>query len=147
MSREWTTTIQAPDGIYAALAQVGDMAHRGLSKGPVEVALRRPDDQRSKDQNDKLHPMIRDIARQCEHCGQKWSEEHWKRLLTALYQQQEVIPGLDGGFVAIPMSTSRMKKKPFSDLVETIYAWGSERGVQWSEPALKVYEQYREAAA
>ncbi len=146
MSQEITYAIAAPDRIYPVLHEVSDMVNRGLPAGPVEIAVRRPDEGRSQAQNDKLHPMIRDIARQLEHCGQKWSEEHWKRLLTALYEQQEVIPGLEGGFVAIPTNTSRMKKKPFSDLVETIYAFGNGRGVQWSEPALALYEQYREAA-
>jgi hypothetical protein len=44
------------------------------------------------------------------------------------------------------MRTSDMGKPIFSDLIEVIYAFGSERNVQWSEPSLQLYSQYKEAA-
>jgi hypothetical protein len=47
------------------------------------------------------------------------------------------------GFVVVGMSTSKMHKPEFSNLIEFIYAFGASQGVDWSEPALKAYEQYR----
>ena len=41
-------------------------------------------------------------------------------------------------------STSRMNKAQFSELIELIYNYGAEHGVQWSEKAKSDYEQYRE---
>jgi hypothetical protein len=55
------------------------------------------------------------------------------------------VPGVDGGFVALGVRTSKMSKAEFSEYIEAIYAFGSERSVTWSEKALEVYETYREA--
>jgi hypothetical protein len=38
-----------------------------------------------------------------------------------------------------------MPKAVFSRLIEIIYAFGAEQNVEWSEPAMRAYEQYREA--
>jgi hypothetical protein len=57
-----------------------------------------------------------------------------------------VVPGINGGFVVCGQHTSTMGKKQFSDLIELMYAFGSERGVKWSEPAKDIYAEYRKAA-
>jgi hypothetical protein len=64
-------------------------------------------------------------------------------MFTASLRNYQVVPNIEGtGFVVLGMSTSKMTKKVFCDLIELIYAFGSENGVKWSEKALKHYEEY-----
>ncbi|EME1833560.1 recombination protein NinB [Cronobacter sakazakii] len=53
---------------------------------------------------------------------------------------QRSAPGINGGFVVLGQSTSKMKVSEFSELLELIYAFGAERGVQWSEDAQEAIE-------
>jgi len=119
------------------------MIQKGLKGGPVVVTLGR--ETRTKDQNKKLWPMLADVAGQVVWYGQQLSKEDWKHIFTASLTEQRVVPSLDGGFVVLGQSTRRMSKEQLSQLIELIYAFGAERGVQWSEPSLEIYEQHREA--
>lgn len=84
--------------------------------------------------------MLRDISKQVQ-----WSingvktymdEDDWKDVLTAgLKKHQRVAEGIEGGFVFLGMRTSRAKKSEIIDLIELMYAFGSERNVIWSDPA------------
>ncbi len=117
----------------------------------VELALRRVSDLRSLSQNAKLWPMLEDVAGQQQLVidgALVWaSKEDWKDVFTAaLNQHQRMAKGIDGGLVMLGMRTSKMRKKEFSDLIELIYAYGAEHGVQWSEQALKAYDEFKEAA-
>lgn len=88
---------------------------------------------RTLEQNDKLWPMLQDVSRQVEWHGHKLSNEEWKDFFTASLKQQKVVPNMDGtGFVVIGMSTSVMSKRMFIDLIDLIYAFGSDHGVVWS---------------
>ena len=89
---------------------------------------------RTLDQNAKLWPMLEDVARQvCWH-GAYLGTDDWKNMFTASLRKSRVVPGIDGGFVVTGLSTSNMSKSEFSELIELIYAFGAERGVEWSEP-------------
>jgi len=45
------------------------------------------------------------------------------------------VPNLENnGFVNLSTSSSRLSKAQFSDLIELIYKFGAERGVEWTEP-------------
>ena len=90
---------------------------------------------RTLQQNALLWPLLGEIASQVNWYGQKLTSAEWKDVFTAALKQQKVVPGLDGnGFVVCGMSTSVMSKKLFSDLVELIFAFGSERGVRFAAP-------------
>lgn len=89
-------------------------------------------DPRSLDQNAALWAMLTDVSEQVEWYGKKLTSEEWKSVFTAGLKKTKVVPGLDGGWVVLGMSTSSMGKKEFSDLLELIAAFGSERGVKWS---------------
>lgn len=125
------------------LPSILEMIQKGLKGGPVVVTLGR--ETRTKDQNKKLWPMLADVAGQVVWYGQQLSKEDWKHIFTASLTEQRVVPSLDGGFVVLGQSTRRMSKEQLSQLIELIYAFGAERGVQWSEPSLEIYEQHREA--
>lgn len=85
---------------------------------------------RNLEQNAAMWAMLGDVSRQVEWYGRKLSPEDWKNVFSASLRKLDVVPNLDGtGFVALGQSTSKMTKGEFSDLLELINAFGSERGV------------------
>lgn len=138
--------IRDEQDIRFALAWAEQFIRKGLKGGPVLLSLGRP--RRSLDQNAKLWPMLTDVSRQCKLVvdGEpvKASPEDWKDVFTAaLRRHQRVAKGIDGGLVFLGMRTSRMSKREFSDLIELIYAYGAEHGVEWSEPAQRTFSEHR----
>lgn len=88
---------------------------------------------RNLDQNAALWACLADIAAQVVWHGQKLSSEDWKHILSASLRKSRVAPGIDGGFVVLGQSTSRMSKAEFSELLELAHAFGTEHGVMWAE--------------
>jgi len=104
------------------------------------------DDLRTMEQNKKMWPMLKDISDQVVWMGQKHDTLTWKYIIIAAHTSQVFVHGLGGSLVVIPSSTRRLSKKRFSELIEQIYSFGDEQEVKWSEPALRAYSEYREAA-
>jgi hypothetical protein len=84
-------------------------------------------------QNARLWALLTEISDQVDWHGQKLTKDEWKDVFTAGLKRQKVVPGLDGGFVVLGSSTSRMSKAELSDLMELISAFGAERGVEFAE--------------
>lgn len=127
------------------LRWVEQMTRKGLSGGePVVCRLGRR--RRNLEQNKKMWAVLTDIAKQVEWYGRYLKKEDWKAILSASLKGQQAVPGIDGGFVVLGESTSRMPKKEFSDLIELAHAFGGEHGVVWGKPAARVFDEYREAA-
>lgn len=142
--RELIRIVDAADQIPGLLSWLESFVRKGLPGGPVQVTIGR--ERRSKDQNSKLWPMLTDISEQVDWHGNRPTPEEWKHIFTAALEKQRVYPGLDGGFVVCGLSTSRMRKKLFCDLVELIYAFGGDHGVEWSEPPKDAEELWKGAA-
>jgi hypothetical protein len=87
---------------------------------------------RSLEQNSRLWAMLTEISRQVDWYGRKLTPEEWKHVFTASLKKQDVVPGLDGGFVVLGMSTSRMTRAEMCDLQTLMEAFGAERGVRFS---------------
>lgn len=107
-------------------------------KSPLEVLIQ--ERKRTKDQNAKLWPMLTDVSEQVVWHGSTLTPEEWKHVFTAALHRQKVVPGIDGGFVAIGLSTSKMRVGELRDLIELIYAFGAEHGVKWSDEAKRIKE-------
>ncbi|EAN5561617.1 recombination protein NinB, partial [Salmonella enterica subsp. enterica serovar Anatum] len=106
---------------------------------PIVVTIQERN--RSLDQNRKLWACLGDVSRQVEWHGRWLDTESWKCVFTAALKQQDVVPNLAGnGFVVIGQSTSRMRVSEFAELLELIQAFGTERGVKWSDEALLALE-------
>ena len=117
------------------------MASRACIQAPDGYVVEIKPRTRSLDQNAKMWAMLADLSRQVEWYGQQLTSEEWKDVLTAALKKQKAVPGIDGGFVVIGARTRNMTIREMSDLVELMYAFGSEKDVQWSEPALQGYEE------
>ena len=89
---------------------------------------------RNLDQNAAMWPRLSDTSKQVLWHGSKLSPEEWKDLFTCGIIDVKVLPNLDStGFVMVGLSTKRLSKKKFSDLLELITSFGAEREVKWSE--------------
>ena len=126
---------------------------------------------KSRDQEKKYHAMLNDFAKQVtfnENRGtvvpingrkKKYSLLIWKALLIEQFAIEkealgeplsnpgETILSLDGmRMITIRPSTTKLLINEASDFIEYLYQQGSEMGIRWSEPALQVYNEYKEAA-
>ena len=67
--------------------------------------------------------------------GLKLSPEDWKDVFTASLKKARIVTNLDGdGFVQLGLRTSDMTKEEMSNLIDLIYAYGTQNGVTFSEP-------------
>lgn len=131
--------------LKSMLDWVFQLASKGLVGGAVRVTIERDEEDRTLLQNSKQWPMYTDISQQVEWYGEMLTPEHWKELLSNDWQAQKIVPAISGGFCALGVRTSKMKKREMAELIELIYAFGSTKGVKWSEQALECYASYSQA--
>lgn len=82
----------------------------------------------------RLHCAIRCVAKQVKWAGEKLGEEDWKRLLVAGLFGQRVVPSPIGhGFVVLDRRTSRMSSMTKHELLEFVYSFGAEHGVEFDD--------------
>ena len=105
-----------------------------------QLTLEIKDATKSRDQEEKYHAMIGEIAKQAQHLGAKWDSESWKRLLVDQFCKDNglktgaVIPNLSGdGIVQLGMQTRNFTKEQASEFVEWLHAWGAEHGVTFEQ--------------
>ncbi|MCD9249043.1 recombination protein NinB [Escherichia coli] len=89
-------------------------------------------------QNRKMWPLLKDLSDQVLWFGNKYDSDDWKDLITALVaktkkQEQRMAPGLDGGVVMFGQRTSKMTIPQMVEVIETIYWFGTQQGVNFSE--------------
>lgn len=90
---------------------------------------------RSLEQNAHLWSVLGEISAQVEWYGQKLSSADWKDMLTASLRKSRVVPGIDpGSYVVTGLHTSKMTVAEMSALLELAYAFGTEKGVVFSDP-------------
>lgn len=118
------------------------LAHPEARRRALEAVREAPDGfvvsvaepTRNSEQNALLWALLGDVSRQVDWYGKRLDSESWKHIFSSGLRKLDVVPNLDGtGFVALGLSTSRMGKREFSDLIELIRAFGAERGVEWSD--------------
>lgn len=132
--------INNPAQARLVCGQALEAVNIGLQRGPVVLTLTRPT--RSLDQNRLLWPLLTDWSKQVTHLdGQKYSPDDWKHIITAAFEEcVRFAPNLNGtGMIAFGARTSKYSKRKFSQLIEFIYAEGTERGVVWSQQSESNY--------
>ena len=104
---------------------------------------------RSLEQNAKMWCVLTDISKQVKWYGEWLSPEDWKHVITAVLRNQRSVPGINGGFVVLGLSTSKMSIREMSDVIEMAHAFGAEHGVKWGTKAMdgiRWSEEWRNAA-
>jgi hypothetical protein len=109
-----------------------------VSKAPPNTRVEFKAEKRSLPQNDRMWAMLTDIAQQKEHCGRKYTPDQWKVLMMhACGREVQFIPALDGSaFIPWGQSSSDLSKAEMTDLIEFMFAWGAEHGVQFTDPSV-----------
>lgn len=101
-----------------------------------KLVLTIEEQKRSTEQNALLWSVLSDLAKQVQWYDNKLSSDDWKHMLTAVMKKQRTIPGIDGGFVVLGSSTSKMTKPEMSELITLAHAFGDERSVKWSPTSI-----------
>jgi hypothetical protein len=113
--------------------QIWPLIKSSLMAGHRMVVEVKPET-RSLAQNARLWAMLTDISKQVDWYGRKLTPEEWKHVFTASLTKQDVVPGLDGGFVVLGKSTSSMTKGEMSELQELMQAFGAQQSVRFTAP-------------
>lgn len=90
-------------------------------------------ERRTTAQSARMWAMLGDVSRCVVWHGRKLSAEEWKHVFSAALKRQDVVPGIDGGFVVLGQSTSSMSVREMSELIDLIDAFGTQQGVEWSD--------------
>ena len=123
-----------PQQAHAAMTgQLWPMLKSMLMAGHKMVLELKPET-RSLAQNARLWAMLTDISKQVDWYGRKLTPEEWKHVFSAALKKQDVVPGLDGGFVVLGLSTSKMTRAEMGDLQTLMEAFGAEHSVRFSAP-------------
>lgn len=132
------------------LVITGEVARKAICRhilaAPDGHVVRISEPVKKREQEEKYHAMIGDIAKQCMFMGQRWDSEDWKRFLvdafakvmrdagTPLHHDGRVVPSLDGQrVVQLGIQTRRFYVKEASEFIEYLYAYGADNNVQWTE--------------
>lgn len=103
-------------------------------KAPAGTIVEFKESKRSDAQNRLLWPLLTTLARKMEWppgSGMKLSADDWKLLMMAgLNQEMRLVPNITmNGYVNLGSSSSRLTKAEFGQLIELIYAFAAERGL------------------
>jgi hypothetical protein len=108
-----------------------DFAKGLIDKAPVGYTVTIAEETRRAAQNRLLWPLLARISDDVIWYGNHLSKEEWKDVLTASLRGTKVVPGVDGGFVTVGLQTHKMGVREFSELIELIFAFGVEHGIEW----------------
>lgn len=127
-------------------------AMREVANAPDGFAVTIAPRTRSLDQNAKFHAILGDLANSpLKWAGKRRTIDEWKAIIisghaVATNNPGEVIPGIEGEFVAIRESSARMSVARSSSLIEYLLAFCAEHGVELTETIKGGFMHEREAA-
>jgi len=108
------------------------------SDRPLQITIQ--EDTRSLAQNRMLWACLHDVSSQVVWYGKKLDSESWKHIFSASLKGQETVPGINGGFVILGQSTSKMRVSEMRDLITIIHAFGAEQNVRFSDESARAAE-------
>jgi len=127
---------QARDGV-AAYAQTAPIGWRVVFSEP----------KKKREQEEKYHAMIGDIAKVCTFMDKKQHVNDWKRLLvdafakamreagSPIHHDGRVMPSLDfERVVQLGIQTADFYVGEAANFIEYLYSYGAEHSVIWTEP-------------
>lgn len=104
-----------------------------------KLSLEIKPEKKSRDQEEKYHAMIGEIAKQAQHVGSKWSSDDFKRLLIDQWASEtnrklgRLVQSLDGDrIVQLGMQSRKFSKEDASEFIDWLEAWGATNGIVFS---------------
>ena len=133
--------LQSTEQASALMASVWPKVKDSLKAGK-QLRMEIKAESKSRDQEEKYHAMLGEIATQAQHLGAKWSSEDWKRLLVDLFAKEtglqggKIIPSLDGqGIVQLGLQTRNFTKEQAMEFITFLEAWGASNGIVFKDVA------------
>jgi len=117
---------------HTAFIAAYEKAKEQLQAGK-KLVLSLTEETRSNEQNAKMWATLAEIANQVNWYGQKLTAEEWKWVLSASLKKQRAVQGIDGGFVVLGQSTSKMTIAEMSEMIELAVAFGAQQGVIFND--------------
>ncbi len=110
-----------------------DFAKSLIDMAPVNAVVNIQERKRSISQNDLMWALLSDISR-AKPDGRSMTTDRWKMaFMDACGHEVQFEQGLNGGFFPVGHSSSKLSVSEMSELIEFIFSWGAEKGVQFSE--------------
>lgn len=114
------------------------LAHEEARRRAIEHVRNAPDGYkvevkaapRSLEQNAAMWRLLNEISKNVVWHGRNLSPEAWKDMASAALKKQDVVPGIDGGFVVLGRPTSKMTKSEMSDMIDFLTAFAIQHNVQ-----------------
>jgi hypothetical protein len=109
-----------------------ERAVAAVLKAPDGYICRVEEPKRTVDQNDLMWSLLTDISF-AKPMGRRHTPDDWKAIaMNACGWECQFVEGLDGRPFPKGFRSSKMTKKQMSALIEFLFAFGAEHGVQWS---------------
>ena len=107
---------------------------KGGHELPLMVKIEPKELTRTLEQNARLWELLTRVSKHFEWYGEKLLPEDWKDIFSAWAKGQKIVPGIDGGLVALSSRTSKMKIQPMIDMQTLIEAFCAQRGIDiWED--------------
>ena len=100
-----------------------------LASAPPLCRVTLDDPARSSNQNAALWAVLDDIAAQLDWHGQRYTAENWKDYFMHALRRGRWMPSEDGGMVPIGMSTSKLSRADFGDLLHVGHEFAARHGI------------------
>lgn len=141
MSEKLSLPLYNPSQAHNCIKQAWEFA-KNLTMAGNKLVLEIKPMSKTREQEEKYHAMIGEIAEQAAHLGSRWMADDWKRLLLDKFAREtgrthgSVIPNLDNsGVVQVGLQSRKFSKGDGIEFIEWLYAWGAENGVQFKDDA------------
>jgi hypothetical protein len=131
--------LQTPEQASTLITSIWPKVKENLKAGK-QLRMEIKAESKSREQEEKYHAMLGEIATQAQHLGAKWSAEDWRRLLVDLFAKEtglqggKIIPSLDGqGIVQLGLQTRNFTKEQAMEFITFLEAWGASNGIFFKE--------------
>ena len=152
MTRTFLVSHDNPKAGQVCRSAVEEMHRRYEAREDFEVVFREP--RRTLDANSCMWATLADIASQVDwphtESGNwvigRMDSDSWKAVLTAGFEAEtRMAQGVAGGSVMLGARTSKFSKRRMGEFLTFVHAFGSEKGVRWSDKALEDLAQWAPA--